>query len=160
VKNGIVKSDLTGLNNLVRALDDKRIVKVGIFGEKNQRNHGVGKTNAEVGAVHEFGSSTVPRRSFLRMPLHQKSDDIVRKLTGIVKDMVETGTKQDPLTLLGIECEAVILDAFDSGGFGQWKALAPSTVRRKSRAGKRGDAILIEWGELRRAIASKVGPKE
>ncbi len=89
-----LKYDFTGLNNFVKAMDatGKYVVKVGIFGNKTAREiaaeksakGGVRKTikgstgtltNAEVGLIHELGSIErgIPRRSFLRMPLTQKS---------------------------------------------------------------------------------------
>lgn len=83
------------LTDLMEALDQKYSIKVGIIGEAAAKKHkDSGLTNAELGAVHEFGCTinvtpkmraflhsidihlkpetntvVIPTRSFLRMPL-------------------------------------------------------------------------------------------
>ena len=53
-------------------------VQVGVFGHKTGRTRGSDVTNAELGLIHEVGSSArnIPARSFLRFPLasHQRAD--------------------------------------------------------------------------------------
>lgn len=52
-----VKADLTELNKLMRSLKKDVRVRVGIIGSKAKALHGdSGLTNAELGAVHEFGA--------------------------------------------------------------------------------------------------------
>lgn len=89
-----VRVNLGGLDELLDSLKDKYSVRVGIQGEQAQQKHeGSTLTNAELGAVHEFGATinvtpkmrgyfyhrwgilksnkpiVIPTRSFLRMPL-------------------------------------------------------------------------------------------
>jgi hypothetical protein len=52
---------------------------------------------------------------------------------------------------LGIACEGAIQEAFDTGGFDDWPADAPSTIRRKGSS-----SPLIDTKQLRFSIASVV----
>ena len=53
-----VKADLTELNKLMRSLKKDVRVRVGILGSKAKAQHGdSGLTNAQLGAVHEFGAN-------------------------------------------------------------------------------------------------------
>ena len=89
------KQTLQALVQLMKDIDQKYSIKVGIIGDKAYQKHeDSGLTNAELGAVHEFGctinvtekmraylhhigihlrkdttSVVIPTRSFLRMPL-------------------------------------------------------------------------------------------
>ena len=89
------KDTLKALVNLMEDLDQKYSIKVGIIGENATTQHsGTGLTNAQLGAIHEFGATinvtekmraylhyhklhlrketntiVIPTRSFLRMPL-------------------------------------------------------------------------------------------
>lgn len=89
-----VRVNLGGLDELLDSLEKKYSIKVGIIGEQAQQKHPDSTlTNAELGAVHEFGATinatdkmrgffwhkwgihksnnpvVIPTRSFLRMPL-------------------------------------------------------------------------------------------
>lgn len=157
--SGSVQVDLSKLRTFVKGLDDKHVVKVGIFGSHNSREKdaargsGASLTNAQIGAKHEFGSFTegIPMRSFLRMPLSLKSDQILKEASVGLLPLLAAGKMVPILKRLGFICENVIQQAFSSGGFGQWKANAPFTVQKKGPA-----AILIDTSQLRRSIASKV----
>lgn len=89
------KQTIQALVNLMKDLDQKYSIRVGIIGEKAAEKHpDSGLTNAELGAIHEFGATinvtekmrgylhkigihlkkdttsiVIPTRSFLRMPL-------------------------------------------------------------------------------------------
>ena len=147
-----VKTDLSKLQTFVKSLDDRHVVKVGIFGAKNSRN-GSGKTNADIGAKHEFGSYSdhIPMRSFLRMPLFAKSENIVKEASVGSLALLAEGKIVTVLKRLGIACENAIQEAFGSGGFGSWK---PITMFTRSK--KHSSQILIDTAQMRRSISSKV----
>ncbi len=147
------KYDLSKLQTFVKGMDDKHQVQVGIFGNKSSRLDTKALSNAEIGAIHEFGSFSrgIPPRSFLRMPLHTHPDQILKQVAPGAKEMLAAGKKVMLLKRLGIACENVIQAAFASRGFGSWKANKASTIRRK-----KSDSPLIDTGQLRRAIASRV----
>lgn len=143
------------------------VVNVGIFGNKTTRanlaapiRHGTpgairvrdrsylpskGLTNAEVGFIHEFGTNRIPKRSFLRMPIFQKAEDILLlvKRAGALKKLA-AGRMIEVLGDIGIACEAAIGQAFASAGWGSWPPV------------KRGGSPLVDTGQLRRSIASTV----
>lgn len=151
--SGSVRYDLGHLQAFVKSLDDKRQVQVGIFGGKSKRNQSGAVTNAELGAIHEFGSFSqkIPARSFLRMPIMTKTGQIVKETAPSARGMVKNNSLVKTLKVLGISCENAVQQAFASRGFGSWKPDAPATAKRK-----KSDAPLIDTGQLRRAIASRV----
>lgn len=154
MKSKIVENDLDKLNKFVKGLKPGYVVRVGILGNKNNRNDpkSKGKTNADIGLIHEFGTPKIPQRSFLRMPLFVKSDRILKEMADAqtLKDFAN-GDILKILGYLGKVCERVILDAFDTKGFGDWAANAASTIKRK-----KGSQPLIDHGFLRRSISSDV----
>lgn len=148
----IITSDFNALNKFVIGLGSGMVVRVGIMGNKTNRKNDVGITNADVGFIHEFGTSKIPKRSFLRMPIFQKNEDILAyvKKAGALKKLAK-GKMVEVLADIGIACERVILQAFASSGWGDWATNAPSTIRRK-----KSDSPLIDTGQLRRSISSVV----
>lgn len=165
----VIRSDFKKLNNFIRALETKDVVRIGIMGAKGNRNayagvrkvgghkiHGSKKaalTNAEIGAIMEFGSFSrgIPMRSFLRMPLMAKSGDIIRIAAGGLRSFADEGVKARVLKRMGIAAENAIQDAFDTGGFGRWAKLAPATIKAKHSS-----AILIDSAQLRFSVSSMV----
>ena len=121
-------------------------VKVGIIGkEKNSRDDG--KTNAEIGAIHEF--DTINKRSFLRMPIFLK-----------LNEKIESNLKTDDNPSLheiayrvGILAEATIDEAFETGGWGNW---TPSQKMFMQDAETQDLRTLVETGQLRASISSEV----
>jgi len=148
-----VNIDTSGLSSIKKAFGKGGFVKVGVLGDNNSRDGDV-INNAELGMVQEFGSPSknIPPRSFLRMPLEAKKDEIesVGK-TQAFKTAIENGDIDLALTLIGIKGEEIVDDAFTSSGFGQWDANRPSTVAKKGSS-----RALIDTGELRRSITSEV----
>lgn len=147
-----VKADLKGFDRLIKNIKTDLVVQIGIFANKNARKDE--STNADIGARHEFGviSEGLPRRSFLEDPLKIKRKEFLKQVSKIVKANIDkkNGDKQS-LKLIGIAAEAIIQEAFETGGFGAWEALSPETIAAKASA-----TILIDRSELRRAISSKV----
>ena len=144
--------DFSGLNKFVKGISTNDVVRVGVLGKDVARKNGAdGMTNAEVGAIHEFGTLKLPIRSFLRMPIHQNSEKIVAETAAGSEKMVAAGDKVGLLKKLGTSAQGFVLDAFATGGFGNWKKNADSTIKRKG-----SEAPLIDKGELRRAVSFQV----
>lgn len=162
VKNGDseVTGDFSRLEKLVEELGKKHYVDIGILGDSNETVEG-GATLAGIGAVHEFGTDKagrsqdveIPERSFIRMPLETGQEAIEGALKAKVESLLEKGDIEGIFKLIGIAGEARIQEAFETAGFGQWPANAPSTIIQKG-----SDSPLIDQGSLRKAIISKVGP--
>lgn len=156
-----IKVDLKGLEKLVKALGDQYSIKVGIMGSKSQRTNGSsGKTNAEIGFLNEFGSAEkhIPARSFLGMPLRTRLVEYLLKKKAFSQEEIDKAVEEGNLFELakkvGIVAEELIQDAFGSRGFGEWATNSPYTVQQKG-----SDSPLIDTGQLRRSISSKVDKK-
>lgn len=144
--------DLTRLENLAKGLRSKYKVQIGIFGGKSSRKGG-SLTNAEIGAIHEYGSISgdIPERSFLRIPIRFKAARIMKEAGKKFFELFSKSNKKIFWQSLGIAAEGVVQEAFSTGGYGKWKELKEATVKRKG-----SDAILIDSAQLRRAITSRV----
>lgn len=122
---GNVKLNLKGLNKVYKALNSTHTLRVGILGDKASVHHeGSEKTNAEIGAIQEFGSkiNNIPPRSFLKMPLETKLPKLLRKknVRAAFEKALEEGTLDTFLEPLGEQCVNIVKEAFDTGGFGEW----------------------------------------
>ena len=148
-----LKKNLDGLKLLGQALARLRgpRVQVGIFGNKNSRDDAV--TNSEVGAANEFGvkSKGIPPRSFLRMPLTYKRDNLMKTAAFDAERLLGTGQSGKWLKRVGIAAENIVHSAFRSSGFGSWKPNSAVTIALKG-----SDKPLIDTRQLERAIASRV----
>ena len=151
-----IKADTRLLQRVVANLVSANgyAIKVGILAGKTNRKDKTGDTNASIGVVHEFGSyiRNIPKRSFIKMPLEYKAKELAHRIKVIVNEKVLTGEGLMPaMKKIGVAAEAVIGDAFKTGGFGMWQALKPRTIARKG-----SDTILKETAQLSRSITSAV----
>jgi hypothetical protein len=166
-----VTHDLTKLTRFAKEISGASgwAVRVGIFSDKSPRKDGDEMDNAAVGLQHELGviSRRIPIRSWLTMPLRVTSAEIVREVAYAMKDKLAHFGIPAMLKDLGYACEKAIEDAFHTSGFGTWQALKPATVRRKMAAFMKkhpgfnpaehtNEGILVDTGQLRRSVASKV----
>lgn len=149
-----VTLNLVGLDNLLKALGSARKprIRVGVLGNSGRSD---GKSNALIGAAHEFGTTRVPMRSFLRIPLAERLPGALEAagLTGkeAMEGIVEDGSILPWLKMVAVAAEGVVAEAFDTGGFGKWPPLKAATLRRK-----RVHQILVETQQLRNSITSEV----
>ena len=168
-KMSSLKVDWRPLLKLEREFSKSYITQVGVLGQYNSRSTVVttkkGKrvatkeksqeTNASIGLTHEYGSISqgIPQRSFLRMPLWLK---FPQKLATIHKAMMDEleyakGSIKRFYVNIGILAEQIIQEAFATRGFGTWRENSKITKIRK-----RSDSPLIDSGQLRRSIHSRV----
>lgn len=157
-KKSQVKKDFSRITTLSSGLSElkKYRVKIGILTGKASLKHGEFKTNVEIGAIQEFGSikANIPKRSFIRFPIEHKRKDLKKKLRknkDKIIEYIEEGNTKKIFTNIGLEAEGIIQDAFNTRGFGKWVDNAPITIFLKG-----SDAPLIDTGQLRRTITSKV----
>ena len=148
-----VRFDIKKLENFEKVLKKKYIAKVGIL--KNSA-HSSGMGNAEIGAVHEFGSYTkkIPARSFLRGPLMSHGKEIVKEVAEQAMQAFVDGEPKKAYAVLGIAGENIVQKAFETSGFGKWAPNKPATIARKGSA-----QPLVDTSQLRRSITSEVGTK-
>lgn len=175
-KNVKISFDIENLLNIKRELAKKYIARVGVLGQKTNRvpmlegesheryklrvkklskdkasqSENEGKTNADIGAVHEFGSlsKNIRRRSFLEMPLVLKMPEYYKTFGPKLMKAFENGDIKPVYTQLGIKGEQVVQMAFATKGFGQWY-----------QNPKTGRGSLIDTAQLRRSITSDVVSK-
>lgn len=149
-----VKIDMSGFKPIKKALDDKFKTRVGILGGKASEAHkGTELTNADIGAIHEFGSlsNNIPPRSFLRLPLEAKLGEWINKNRIRYMELMEQGSVRKFYVDMGFAAEGIIDEAFVTSGFGQWAPDKPATAKRKGSS-----MPLIDTGQLRASITSKV----
>jgi len=163
-----VNIDTTKLEVLEAALGRHFKTQVGILGDRNSRatisraSSGKSKvtahetlanlTNAQIGYINEFGSYAlhIPPRSFLRVPLMLYLKDKLNEAASKINKAIEQADVHRAYAVLGIAAEAVVQDAFKDSGPG-WDKLSPKTIALKGSS-----AILIDSGQLRKSITSKV----
>lgn len=149
-----IEGDFSQLEKLVENLSKDYSTDVGVLGRDGTTPRG-NNTLAGIGAEHEFGMPNrkppLPRRSFIRFPIEtgqkQIEDDVGKRLQQHMEDGNIKAIFQD----IGFACERRIKEAFESGGFGEWKELSQVTIDRKD-----SDTILVDKGILKNGITSKV----
>lgn len=147
-----VSMNLKGLDDLIKALKVKPpIIRVGILGSKDQRQ-GKGTSNATIGAAHEFGTTILPQRSFLRIPLADNLQKQMESSGALDKDVLAQVVKEKTvlpwMQKIAVLAESIVIGAFDSNGYGKWK---PSNMDSK-----KVKQTLVETGQLRNSITSEV----
>lgn len=156
---GAQRLELKGLDRLLKALKDssKPYIRVGILGSDATTAHTdedgkSGLTNAEIGAIHEFGSENHPVRSFLRMPLSTYLSENLGSAGAFTKEtmqqVIAEGTIDPWLEKVKIIAEETVAEAFDTGGFGEW----PASDMEK----KKVHQTLVETQQLRNSITAVI----
>jgi phage gpG-like protein len=149
-----VELDTKNLDKLTKALKREAAkIRVGILNSGAARSDK--KTvanNAAIGAFHEFGTSRLPVRSFLRVPI---TDHLAKRLESsgaldknVLKQVIAEQTIIPWLRKVAVLAEQIVADAFASGGFGKWR---PSNM-----TGKHNQQTLVETGQLRNSITSEI----
>lgn len=150
-----VEINIKGLEQLLKAVTKPvPSIRVGILGA-SPRSEGKGPkqtTNATVGAAHEFGTTKLPQRSFLRVPLTDELQKSLERSGAFTKaalaEVVATGSLAPWIQKAGIVAEGVVLGAFDTSGYGKWK---PSDMTKKEN-----HQTLVETQQLRNSITHEV----
>ena len=147
-----VSGNTKGLDEILKNVSTKLSARVGIFASDNARDDGM--TNAVIGAKHEFGSLSegLPRRSFLKDPITMKRKELLDTAKKVIKaNISEEGGAKKIFELIGIAGEAIVQEAFESGGFGTWQPISQMTANAKGSS-----QILIDSSQLRKAVTSTV----
>jgi hypothetical protein len=146
IKNNIPK-EIAKLKEL-----QKYTIRNGVLGNKTARKEGE-LTNAFLLLLHTLGSITqnIPSRPVLdAIEIKLKEFDldaqkVVKKFTQNQLDAITTARQIGAIVL------HYSLLSFETKGFGRWAELRPATIKAKN-----SNAILIESGEMRRAITFDV----
>lgn len=153
MKARILKSDFRKLNTFIKGLSDRHIVKVGVLQRKNHRDDDPSVGNADLGAIHQFGThdGRIPARDWLMMPIRKNNTKILLASSKGAAEEIAAGQLVLVLKRLGINCEKNINQAFETEGYGTWPANADSTVAKKGSS-----APLIDKGHFKRSVTSEV----
>lgn len=143
--------EVKGLDKILKALKTPASVRVGILGAKVQRQGG-GLTNAQIGAQHEFGTTRLPVRSFLRLPLTTLLGKRLEESGALDKaalaKVIAEGSPREWLERVGVLAEGLVIEAFATSGFGTW--IQSNMTRKKVQQ------TLVESGQLRDSITHEV----
>jgi len=146
-----VKLNTKALDSFIKAMKNSSgpRVAVGIMGGGSRSD---GSTNATVGAAHEFGTSKLPKRSFLREPIIEGLDAKLFSAgkfdeAELKKVIREHGIKPW-LERIAICSEQVVMEAFDTGFGGKWE--------KSDMSRKKNHQTLIETQQLRNSITTEI----
>lgn len=162
-----VTINVKGLDQLLKALKAKPpIARVGIMGSKNgphyatlesgQKQPSHVPTNAEVGAVHEFGSPTrnIVQRSFLRGPISDLLGKEIEAQGALDKDVmaqvIKSGSVIPWITKIAISAKGIVLGALASGGYGKWAPWKDPNYTNNT------GMLLVDTTQLRNSITYEV----
>lgn len=147
--------NVKGLDQLMRALkQEPPKTRVGILGSNSSRNSKSANSpnNAEVGAFHEFGTTQLPQRSFLRVPISEKLDKALEYSDAFsedaLKEVLAASSLVPYMKKVALIAEGIVVGAFASGGYGKWQ---PSNMKYKTN-----HQTLVETTQLRDSITSEV----
>ena len=111
-------------------------------------------TNATLGAIHEFGTTKMPMRSFLRMPISSQLQSRLENASAFDREAVKQVIKEKSfahwLSKIATIAEDIVRDAFDTGGFGKWPKW--KTKGYENNTGQ----LLVDTQQLRNSITSEV----
>lgn len=151
MKQTKINFNLDGLEEIQKQVKCYK-ARVGILGSDINRQDANGITNSEIGVVHEFGNDKVPVRSFLRMPIMTHKKEILKEMGGTkIRTAFAQKDYMRMFKLLGEKGRDIVLQAFETGGFGQWPDIAQSTKDAKGSSG-----ILLDTLQLKNAISADV----
>lgn len=157
--------NVKGLDQLLKSLNGKLpIARVGIIGskvkphlaKKGEKAPKGAPTNADIGAVHEFGvpARNIEQRSFLRVPISEYLQKYLEKSGAFdadtLSEVLKLGSVLPWLKKVAISAETVSIDAFATGGFGQW---APWKIPGYMN---NGGMLLVDTKQLRDSVTSEV----
>lgn len=137
-----------GWKRAMRAMrPDNAHVVVGVPDDPKKGSEGV--TLAQVAAVHEFGTDTIPRRSFIADTADENRRRYAKFLASHeVSVLTGRQTRRGALNLLGL---VMVGDVKRRISAGIAPPLKPETIRRKGSS-----TPLIDTGQLRNSIMHEV----
>lgn len=146
-----IKDEDRGYRDLVKrlfGLRTKARIDVGILEDKEHGEEG-GATLLEIGTYNEFGTATIPERSFIRAWFDEDEPHLREQLAALMASVVEgKRTKEQVLEIMGQYCVGRIQARMAEGVA---PPNAPSTVARKGSS-----TPLIDTGILRASISYRV----
>jgi phage gpG-like protein len=124
-------------------------VRVGVMGDAGDEK---GVSLAEIAAFHEFGTSTIPERSFLRSTFHGHAAEELKTMCAKLSKAIVEGKMDEPraLGLLGLWAVSQVRKTIRAGIAPE---LAASTI-----AAKKSSLALVDTGQLLNSLTHVVEP--
>lgn len=145
-----VKDTDMGFDDMVRGAESflsQPYIKVGVIGNAT---HGDGLTVVDVATFHEFGTETIPQRSFIRATVDEGLKSIQDEQDKIIDRVLFQGANFDKEAgKLGLAVQSKIQQKILSR---IPPALKPATIRAKG-----SDVPLVDTGQLVRSVSFEVG---
>jgi hypothetical protein len=139
-----------GIASLFKRLE-KGHVNVGVL-KKAGKHEGSDLTVAQVGLYNEFGTATIPERSFIRSTIEEKSREIKKVSQTQYKKVLNGDIDLNKgLGILGVFVQGLIQEKFTNNN---WLPNVPSTIISKGSS-----KPLINTGQLRQSISFEVEVK-
>jgi hypothetical protein len=153
--NSACSVQVDNLERLLKAVKNNEVkAKIGILGPGATRKKSDGQTNADIGMAHEFGTSKIAQRSFLRVPLAENLNKALEKSGAFDKEVLKKVIKEKDikpwLEKVAAVALAVVLEGFHNGGYGKWPAW--KNPKYKNNTGM----ILVDTTQLRDSITTEV----
>lgn len=127
----------------LRKLEQKPYIKVGILEASGQHKGGVNVTVADVASFMEYGTETVPPRSFIASTLFKRSAELKKLVESQIRLIFEgKQTVDGALDVIGLKVTTWIKDHIIQGDF-DWPPLKESTIIAKGSGQE-----LIDTGQL------------
>lgn len=155
--------NLEKFTNEMRKELNRYEARVGILAEEKHEDSDF--TNAELAAVHEFGSlsGNIPARSFFALTEKVKGKEMAEFVKSqeenIIKRVITKDTKK-LLKRMGSKWYEFIMECFDTEGWGQWPEWKPGTKKARDRKrfmeGQGGGKMLDDTGIMVGAITHEV----
>jgi hypothetical protein len=142
--------DSGSVNPIAGWTDGDLTITVGVHSDDAEHTHagGEGLTVGDIATFHEFGTQTVPQRSFIRAWFDEGQDEHQR----VIREELDAAAKGVPLQT-ALERIALRLEGSCKQRMAQGipPPLSPVTVARKGSS-----TPLIDTGQLRGAIRARV----
>jgi hypothetical protein len=145
-----VKDKDLGFDKMIRGAESflkQPYIKVGVIGDSG---HSEGLTVVDIATFHEFGTETVPQRSFVRSTVDANIDQIRAKQKDLIDAVLFRGADlRRELGLIGLDLQGKMQKRIKD-------RIPPPNAESTIRA-KGSDVPLIDTGQLWRSISYEVG---
>lgn len=138
-----------GLRDLAKAIDSisQKNVYIGVIGNNAGREGEL--NNAQLMAIHEFGTEHIPERAPIRKTMAKNGEGYGTMFEKAIKKVLEENEGADLLLdKIGVQVAGDVVGEIQSGIEPE---LAPSTIKRKG-----SDRPLIDTGALVQSISYEV----
>lgn len=154
-----------GRKQIVRRLRgmaaDNREVHAGLLASKSQKREDSELSNAELGLMHEYGTSRMPARPFVGPTMTENRATYSRLLGEFVKKLVWSGkgSYEQVLKIIGAKMATDIKNRITQGDQVP-PPNAPSTLARKQARGQGNPRTLVDTGSMVNSITWEIAPKK